>query len=72
LKLGVWNKFKEDVQLNKKWETLAAKELKGKDIREILVRETNEQMLMKPLYTSEDWKAPAEPEIPGNTNIQEI
>jgi methylmalonyl-CoA mutase len=56
---------KKDVHLNKKWEALATKELKGKDLREVLVRETNEQMLVKPLYTSEDWKAPAEPEVPG-------
>ena len=43
------------MKLNAKWEALAAKELKGKDIKEVLVRETNEQMLVKPLYTSEDW-----------------
>jgi hypothetical protein len=43
------------VKLNTKWEALAAKELKGKDLKETLVRETNEQMLVKPLYTHEDW-----------------
>jgi hypothetical protein len=42
---------KKDVKLDAKWEALAAKEIKGKDVRETLVRETNEQMLIKPLYT---------------------
>jgi methylmalonyl-CoA mutase len=55
------------VKLNQKWEALAAKEIKGKDIKETLVRETNEQMLVKPLYTHEDWQhnkdQPAE--VPG-------
>ena len=45
--------------LDAKWETLAAKEIKTKDVKETLVRETNEQMLVKPLYTHQDWKAPA-------------
>ena len=58
---------KKDVKLNQKWEALAAKEIKGKDIKETLVRETNEQMLVKPLYTHEDWQfnkdQPAE--VPG-------
>jgi len=46
---------------------LAGKELKGKDVKETLVRETNEQMLVKPLYTEEDWKPKSgESEIPGN------
>jgi len=34
-------------------------------VHEALVRETNEQMLMKPVYTSEDWQPSKEPEIPG-------
>jgi hypothetical protein len=52
--------------LNKKWESLAAKELKGKDVKETLVRETNEQLHLKPLYTNEDWQPPAgEAELPG-------
>ena len=55
--------------LNKKWESLASKELKGKDVKETLVRETNEQMLVKPLYTGEDWQTPAgEQEVPGKIN----
>jgi methylmalonyl-CoA mutase N-terminal domain/subunit len=54
--------------LNKKWEALAAKEIKGKDVKETLVRVTNEQMLLKPLYTSEDWQPSAEPEVPGKLN----
>ena len=43
------------MELNKKWEALAKKELKGHDVKDTLVRETNEQMLVKPLYTAEDW-----------------
>lgn len=54
------------MSLHKKWEGLAAKELKGKDVKETLVRETNEQMLVKPLYTADDWKAPeGEQAVPG-------
>jgi hypothetical protein len=44
---------------------MAKKEIKGIDVKQTLVRETNEQMLMKPVYTSEDWQGSAEPEIPG-------
>ena len=51
--------------MNAKWEKLASKELRGKNVKETLIKETNEQMFMKPLYTSEDWKPPAEPEVPG-------
>jgi hypothetical protein len=53
------------VKLNAKWEALAAKEVKGKDLKETLVHETNEQMLTKPLYTSEDWQPSKEVEVPG-------
>lgn len=45
---------KQDMSLNADWTKLASKELKGKDVHETLVRETNEQMLIKPLYTKED------------------
>jgi methylmalonyl-CoA mutase N-terminal domain/subunit len=58
---------KKDMKLNAKWEALAAKELKGHDVKETLVRETNEQLLVKPLYTAEDWKPPADLEVPGNS-----
>jgi hypothetical protein len=35
---------------------MAQNETKGKyDIKEKLIRETNEQMLTKPIYTGEDW-----------------
>ena len=53
--------------LNAQWMKLASKELKGKDVHQTLVRETNEQMLIKPVYTSEDWKEadPEQPELPG-------
>ena len=59
--------------MNKKWESLAAKELKAKDVKETLVRETNELLNVKPLYTNEDWQPPAgEPELPGIVIITEI
>ena len=45
---------KSDMSLNAAWMTMAKKELRGKDVHETLVRETNEQMLVKPLYTAED------------------
>ena len=44
---------------------MASKELKGVNVKDTLVRETNEQMLVKPVYTNEDWQAPKDPEIPG-------
>jgi methylmalonyl-CoA mutase len=48
---------------------MAAKEMKGKDVKETLIRETNEQMLIKPLYTSEDLglssEKPEDIELPG-------
>ena len=54
------------MSLNPDWEKLASKELKGKDVKETLVRETNEQMLIKPLYTKEDVKErQSETELPG-------
>lgn len=54
------------MKLNADWIKLASKELRGKDVHQTLVRETNEQMLVKPLYTSEDWKGdPEQPELPG-------
>lgn len=53
------------MKLNAKWEALAAKELKGKNVRDILIRETNEEMLMKPLYTQEDWQPGTQVEVPG-------
>lgn len=57
---------KGQVYLNPKWLALAEKETKGKvPVRETLIRETNEQMFIKPIYTSEDWQAPAEPELSG-------
>ena len=57
---------KQDMQINDQWSKLAQKELKGKDVKETLVRETNEQMLIKPLYTSDDWTKPeGETELPG-------
>lgn len=61
---------KKDVKLDAKWEPLAAKEVKGKDVKETLVRETNEQMLIKPLYTQDDWKpAGGQAEVPGRYRL---
>ena len=52
--------------MNEKWMAMANKETKGKvNVREKLVKETNEQMLIKPIYTKEDWSPPEEPEISG-------
>jgi methylmalonyl-CoA mutase len=45
---------KAAVNINSQWEKLAEKELRGKDVRQTLVTETNEQMLIKPIYTEED------------------
>jgi hypothetical protein len=42
---------KQTVKLNAEWEKLAQKEIKTKDVKSALVRETNEQMLIKPVYT---------------------
>jgi len=57
--------------LHDNWLAVAEKETKGKiNIREKLIRVTNEQMLMKPIYTSKDWAPPAEkPEISGKFAI---
>lgn len=59
---------KKEVKLNAKWEALAAKELKGKDVKETLVKETNEQMLIKPLYTKEDVVESKDVEVPGKVS----
>ena len=57
---------KSDMKLNAEWLKMASKEIKGKDVHQTLVRETNEQMLMKPVYTKEDWSPPEnENELPG-------
>jgi len=44
------------LSLNQAWEQKAAKEMRGKDVKETLIRTTNEQMKTKPLYTSKDWQ----------------
>ena len=51
--------------LNPDWEKKAAKELKGKDVRETLVRTSQEGLTIKPIYTSKDWTPPEEEEVPG-------
>ena len=60
------SRTKEEMQLNSKWQKMAQKELRGKDVHQTLVRETNEQMLVKPLYTSADYQEDLEtPDLPG-------
>jgi methylmalonyl-CoA mutase len=60
------SKTRDDMTLNAKWLAMAEKETKGKvNIKEKLIRESNEQMLIKPIYTKEDWSPPEEPEISG-------
>ena len=57
---------RDDLPLNDRWTAMAAKELKGKDVRSTLIHETNEQMLIKPIYTSEDWQPSSDKtELPG-------
>lgn len=59
-------KGREAVYLNSAWQTMAEKESKGKyDVRQQLIRETNEKMLVKPIYTQEDWSPGQEPDISG-------
>lgn len=66
LRLFSASQGRENMTLNKKWREIAEKESKGKfNIEEKLIRETNEKMLVKPIYTSEDWPQGAEPEISG-------
>ena len=48
------------IVLDKRWREIAEKESKGKfNIEEKLIRETNEKMLIKPIYTSDDWSSAA-------------
>jgi methylmalonyl-CoA mutase len=53
------------LDMNKKWVDKAQKELKGKDVYKTLVRETQEEIKIKPLYTHKDVKQPTEEELPG-------
>ena len=44
------------ITLDKRWRDIAVKESRGKyDIEEKLIRETNEKMLVKPIYTRDDF-----------------
>lgn len=59
-------KARADITLNQKWLDMAEKETKGKvNIREKLIKETNEKMFMKPIYTKADWSPPENEEISG-------
>ena len=52
---GFATKSKEEMTLHVEWLELAKAETKGKiNIREKLIKETNEQMLTKPIYTADD------------------
>ena len=52
-------KTRDQMHLDKRWMEMAQKETKGKvDIKKQLIRETNEQMLIKPIYTKDDWNHP--------------
>lgn len=53
------------VTLNEKWVKAASKELKGKDIHKTLVRDTQEKIQIKPLYTHKDVETPKDEELPG-------
>ena len=53
------SKTRDQINLDKRWVEMAQKETKGKiDIKQNLIRETNEQMLIKPIYTKDDWSHP--------------
>lgn len=54
-----------NIKMNKKWVDTASKELKGKDIYKTLVKTSQEEIKIKPLYTHEDVKTPTEEELPG-------
>ena len=41
-------------------------------MKDTLVKESNEQMLIKPVYTSEDWSSPKEVEIPGTFSLNHL
>lgn len=59
---------RNDMKIDERWMEIAKKESRGKfDIKEKLIRETNEQMLVKPIYTAEDLDTKSDelPEISG-------
>ena len=62
---GLASRQKSDMTLDPSWTKLASKELRGKDVHETLVRETNEQMLIKPVYTAADVPKEEQTELPG-------
>ena len=62
---GLASRQKSDMTLDPSWTKLASKELRGKDVHETLVRETNEQMLIKPVYTAKDVPKEEQTELPG-------
>ena len=53
------------MEMNKKWVEKATKELRGKDVHKTLVKETQEEIKIKPLYTKRDVKEESEEELPG-------
>ena len=53
------------LNMNKEWVARASKELKGKDASEVLIKTTQEEIKIKPLYTHKDLDQPKEEEMPG-------
>lgn len=51
--------------MNPDWMKQAQKELKGKDVEKTLVKETQEHIKIKPLYTHKDVEQPKDEEMPG-------
>eukprot|EP00344_Euplotes_crassus_P000777 CAMPEP_0196998314 /NCGR_PEP_ID=MMETSP1380-20130617/3735_1 /TAXON_ID=5936 /ORGANISM="Euplotes crassus, Strain CT5" /LENGTH=724 /DNA_ID=CAMNT_0042414845 /DNA_START=48 /DNA_END=2222 /DNA_ORIENTATION=+ len=62
----MWNSARfSSLDMNKEWMGKASKELRGKDVHETLVKDTQEEIKIKPLYTHKDVKSPTEEELPG-------
>ena len=59
---------RDAITLDRRWREIAVKESRGKyDIEQKLIRETNEKMLVKPIYTRDDFnlEGKADAEISG-------
>lgn len=53
------------LDMNKQWMDAAKKEIGGKDVAKTLIRESQEEIKIKPLYTHKDFQQPTEEELPG-------
>lgn len=58
-------RFTTTQKMNQKWVDQAQKELRGKDVHKTLVRNTQEDIEIKPIYTHQDVKPPTEEELSG-------